>query len=228
MILVISMKIVIVDDEELIRNVIGEYCLNEGYSYMEASNGLEALDVLKLEKIDVIILDIMMPKMDGFDLLKRIDSNKMIPTIMLSARDDEYDKLDGFRLGVDDYVTKPFSPKELMARVKAVITRTQGNLEKYKLDDLEVNFLAHSIKIDGKKIDITPKEFAILTFLIKNKNIAISREQLLSNVWGYDFYGDDRTVDTHIKMLRNNLGKYRDHIITVRGVGYLFVEDLDV
>ncbi len=222
------MRILIVDDEDNIRLVIKEYLKNENYLVDEASNGLEALDKIEKNKYDLMILDIMMPKMDGFDLLKRIDSNKMIPTIMLSARDDEYDKLDGFRLGVDDYVTKPFSPKELMARVKAVITRTQGNLEKYKLDDLEVNFLAHSIKIDGKKIDITPKEFAILTFLIKNKNIAISREQLLSNVWGYDFYGDDRTVDTHIKMLRNNLGKYRDHIITVRGVGYLFVEDLDV
>ena len=175
-----------------------------------------------------MILDIMMPKIDGFELLQKIDSNRMIPTIMLSARDDEYDKLDGFRLGVDDYVTKPFSPKELIARVKAVISRIHGNLENYKLDDLEVNFLAHTVKIDGKKIDLTPKEFAILTYLINNKNIAISREQLLSNVWGYDFYGDDRTVDTHIKMLRNNLGKYRDHIITVRGVGYLFVEDLDV
>ena len=222
------MRILIVDDEDNIRLVIKEYLKNENYLVDEASNGLEALDKIEKNKYDLMILDIMMPKMDGFDLLKRIDSNKMIPTIMLSARDDEYDKLDGFRLGVDDYVTKPFSPKELMARVKAVITRTQGNLENYKLDDLEVNFLAHSIKIDGKKIDITPKEFAILTFLIKNKNIAISREQLLSNVWGYDFYGDDRTVDTHIKMLRNNLGKYRDHIITVRGVGYLFVEDLDV
>ena len=222
------MRILIVDDEDNIRLVIKEYLKNENYLVDEASNGLEALDKIEKNKYDLMILDIMMPKIDGFELLKRIDSNKMIPTIMLSARDDEYDKLDGFRLGVDDYVTKPFSPKELMARVKAVITRTQGNLENYKLDNLEVNFLAHSIKIDGKKIDITPKEFAILTFLIKNKNIAISREQLLSNVWGYDFYGDDRTVDTHIKMLRNNLGKYRDHIITVRGVGYLFVEDLDV
>ena len=173
-----------------------------------------------------MILDIMMPEMDGFTMLKELPNDRKIPTIVLSARGEEYDKLSGFDLGIDDYLTKPFSPKELVARIKAVLNRTSKNLTNvYTLDTLEINYSAHTIKIDNKIINITPKEFEILSYLIKNKGIAISREQLLSNVWGYDFYGDDRTVDTHIKMLRNNLGKYRDHILTVRGIGYKYVED---
>lgn len=220
------MKILIVDDEDLIRTVIKEYCCNAGYDVYEASNGHDALDLLLENKYDLLILDIMMPEMDGFSMLKELPSERHIPTIVLSARGEEYDILTGFDLGIDDYLTKPFSPKELMARIKAVLTRSGMNLSSvYIYKGIEVNYSAHTLKIDGKIKNITPKEFEILTYLIKNKSIAISREQLLSGVWGYDFFGEDRTVDTHIKMLRNNLGKYRDHIITVRGVGYKYVEE---
>lgn len=220
------MNILIVDDEEKIREVIGEYCKNEGYQTTTATNGQEALEQLQNSDCDLLILDIMMPKMDGFELLKNIPESKRVPIIILSARDDEIDKLEGFRLGIDDYVTKPFSPKELMARVRAVANRS--NIEKkeiYVLDTLEVNFKAHTIKIDNRRIDVTPKEFEILSYLINNKNIAISREQLLTKVWKYDFFGEDRTIDTHIKMLRNNLGKYRNLIETVRGLGYKFNDE---
>ena len=168
----------------------------------------------------------MMPKMDGFTMLKECPKERRIPTIILSARGEEYDKLSGFDLGIDDYLTKPFSPKELMARIKAILQRTNHTLkDTYIYKTLEINALSHTIKIDQKIINVTPKEYDILVYLVENKNIAISREQLLSRLWGYDFYGDDRTVDTHIKMLRNNLGKYRDNIETVRGIGYKYVED---
>lgn len=218
------MKILIVDDEEGLREVIKEYSLNEGYEVDEASDGYQALEKLNNNTYDILVLDIMMPRMDGFSVLKELPDDKKIPTIVLSARGDEYDKLQGFDLGVDDYVTKPFSPKELIARIKAVNKRyMKKEPEKFVLDTLEVDFSAHTVKIDGKKKNLTPKEFEILTYLIRNINIAISREQLLSTLWGYDFFGDDRTVDTHIKLLRSNLGKYRDHIETVRGTGYKFV-----
>lgn len=220
------MKILIVDDEKMIRDVIKEYCLNNNYSVDEAENGKVALNKILNNSYDIMVLDIMMPEMDGFTMLEEIPKEKRIPTIVLSARGDEYDKLAGFDLGIDDYLTKPFSPNELIARIKAIMNRCNSNLSStYKLDSLEVNFSAHYIKIDEKIINVTPKEFEILTYLIKNKGIAISREQLLSKLWGYDFFGDDRTVDTHIKMLRGNLGEYRDHIVTVRGVGYKFIEN---
>ena len=220
------MKILIVDDEEGIRKVIKEYGINENYETDESSNGKDALEKLKINDYDLLILDIMMPEMDGFTMLKNLPEDRKIPTIVLSARGEEYDKLSGFDLGIDDYVTKPFSPKELIARVKAIQNRINKNLpDIYKYKDLEINFPSHTVKIKDKELELTPKEFDILTYLIKNKDIAISREQLLSNVWGYDFFGDDRTVDTHIKMLRNNLKEYRDNIITVRGIGYKYVED---
>ena len=220
------MKILIVDDEEKIRSVIKEYCLNEGYTVFEADSGKKALNMLLNNNYDILVLDIMMPSMDGFTMLKELPKEKQIPTIILSARDQEYDKLLGFDLGIDDYLTKPFSPKELIARIKAISKRfIQTSIKTYKYKTLEVNSDAHTIKIDNKLINVTPKEFEILTYLISNKNIAISREQLLSKIWGYDYFGDDRTVDTHIKMLRNNLAKYRDNILTVRGVGYKYVED---
>lgn len=219
------MKVLVVDDELMIREVIKEYCLAEKYEVYEAVDGNDALTKLSNNTFDVMILDIMMPKMDGFTLLKTLDSSLRVPTIVLSARGEEYDKLLGFDLGIDDYLTKPFSPKELIARIKALTNRTSNNINVYKLGSLEVNFSSHYIKIDNIIINVTPKEFEILSYLIKNKEIAISREQLLSSVWGYDFFGDDRTVDTHIKMLRNSLGKYRDHIKTVRGIGYRFVEN---
>mgnify|MGYP000617206750 CR=1 FL=1 len=217
------MKILIVDDEELIRNVIKTYCVNEGYQTFEAENGIKAIDVLtNNENIDLIILDIMMPKMDGFETLKKIREIKDIPVIMLSARKEEIDKLSSFNLGVDDYVTKPFSPKELMARIKAVLKRSEKLVEKYTYKTLELDTLGHTLKIDNKIIKITPKEYELLIYFIENKGVALTREQLLTKVWGYDFYGDDRTVDTHIKMLRHNLGKYRNLIQTVRSVGYKY------
>jgi len=220
------MKILIVDDEELIRSVIKEYCVSNNFETEEATNGIDALKKIKHTDYDLMVLDIMMPEMDGYSMLKEIPPNRRIPTIVLSARGEEYDKLSGFDLGIDDYLTKPFSPKELIARIKAILNRTNKELPSiYTYKGLEINYLAHTVKIDNKIINLTPKEFDILTYLIKNKNIAISREQLLSNVWGYDFFGDDRTVDTHIKMLRNNLGKYRNLIDTVRGVGYKYVEE---
>ncbi len=220
------MKILIVDDEDMIREVIKEYSEDAGYQTDEAENGKIALKKINKNTYDLLILDIMMPEMDGFTVLKNIPKEKMIPTIVLSARGEEYDKLNGFDLGIDDYLTKPFSPKELIARIKAVLNRTQKNLPTlYRYKTLEVNFSAHTLKIDDKIINITPKEFEILTYLIENKDIAISREQLLSKLWGYDFFGDDRTVDTHIKMLRSNLGIYRNLIETVRGVGYKFNDE---
>ena len=214
------MNILIVDDELGIRTLIKEYALNENYNVFEASDGIEALKVIDYEKIDIIILDIMMPNMDGLSFYKEI-KNKNIPTIILSARSEEFDKLNAFELGIDDYLTKPFSPKELMARIKAVLKRFY-NLETFIFNDLKVDFKGHYVSINNNEIKLTPKEYYLLVYFINNKNKAISREELLSKIWGYDFYGDDRTIDTHIKMLRNNLGEYRDLIQTVRSVGYKF------
>ena len=220
------MKILVVDDEAMIREVIKEYCAANHFTTDEAASGKEALKKLQTNTYDFMVLDIMMPEMDGYTLLEELPKEKRIPTLVLSARGEEFDKLRGFELGIDDYLTKPFSPKELIARIKAIYNRSNQNLPNiYKLNTLELNFSAHTLKIDNKLINVTPKEFEILTYLIKNKGIAISREQLLSRLWGYDYFGDDRTIDTHIKMLRNNLGQYRDHIITVRGIGYKFIED---
>lgn len=216
------MNVLIVDDEKLIREVIKEYGIVEGFNILEAEDGTYALDIIKNHDVDVVVLDIMMPKLDGFSTYKEIKKIKNIPTIILSARSEEYDKLFGFELGIDDYLTKPFSPKELIARIKAVTKRNNQELDQFIYHDLVVDFKGYTIHIDKKEIKVTPKEFEILTYLIKNKNIAISRESLLSSIWGYDFFGDDRTIDTHIKMLRNNLGKYRDLISTIRGVGYKF------
>lgn len=216
------MNLLIVDDEKLIREVIKEYALIEDYNIYEAENGIEALEILEENNIDVIVLDIMMPKMDGYSFFKEMKKDYNIPTIILSARSDEYDKLLGFDLGIDDYLTKPFSPKELMARIKAITRRGKVMEDKFKYKDLVVDFIGHTVEINNKEINVTPKEFDLLTYFINNKNIAISREALLNKLWGYDYYGDDRTIDTHIKMLRNNLGSYRDLIKTVRGIGYKF------
>ena len=221
------MNILIVDDERQLVDALSSILKQNNYSVDGVFDGETGLDYALSGIYDLIILDVMMPKMDGFTLLKILRSKKIdTPILMLTAKSDVRDKIDGLNLGADDYLTKPFSPKELMARIKAILNRTNKELPStYKYKTLEVNFLAHTVKIDDNYINLTPKEYDILTYLIKNKNIAISREQLLSNVWGYDFFGDDRTVDTHIKMLRNNLGKYRDLIITVRGLGYKYVEE---
>lgn len=217
------MNILIVDDEKLIREVIKEYCLKENYNVFEASNGVEAIDYVKNENINLIIMDIMMPKMDGYSSIKEIKSIKDIPCLMLSARKEEFDKLAGFELGIDDYMTKPFSPKELIARIKAILKRTNNIIkDEYIYKNLRLDILGRTLYINDKEVNITPKEFDLLIYMIENKGIALSRESLLTNVWGYDFYGDDRTVDTHIKMLRKNLGEYRDLIKTVRAVGYKY------
>lgn len=224
------MKVLVVDDEAKIRNVIKEYAEFEGYEITEASDGMEAIAKCKAEDYDIIIMDVMMPKLDGFSSIKEIKKIKDIPVIMLSARGEEYDKLFGFEIGIDDYVVKPFSPKELMARINAVITRSKSSKsvkseqEKYVFEGLEVDMLGRNVYVDGVKKDLTPKEYELLQYFILNKNIALSREKILNEVWGYDFFGEDRTVDTHVKMLRNNLEKYRDKIVTVRGMGYKFEE----
>ena len=223
-------KILVVDDEEKIRGVIKEYARFDGYDVKEAIDGMDAIDKCKEEDFDIIIMDVMMPKLDGFSAIKEIRKKKNIPVIMLSARGEEYDKLFGFEIGIDDYVVKPFSPKELMARINAVINRSKSmsgqNVlqDKYVLEGLEVDMLGRNVYVDGVKKDLTPKEYELLQYFIINKNIALSREKILNEVWGYDFFGEDRTVDTHVKMLRNNLGKYRDKIVTVRGMGYKFEE----
>ena len=218
----IILKVLIVDDEVLIRDVIKEYLKLENISYEEASDGYEAIDLCKNNDFDVVIMDIMMPKMDGYQAVKEIRKFSDVAFIMLSARSEEYDKLTCFDIGVDDYVTKPFSPRELISRIKAVTKRNKLDKVIYKFQGLEVDINANEVYIDGKKIYLTLKEYDLLIYLIENKNIALSRENLLTNIWGYDFYGDDRTVDTHIKTLRNNLGKYRDFIVTIRKVGYKF------
>ena len=214
------MKVLIVDDEKLIRDVIKEYCIGNKYDVIEAENGVEAVD--KAKDADIIILDIMMPKMDGFTAYKIIKERYNTPTIMLSARGEEYDILAGFDLGIDDYMTKPFSPKELMARINAVIKRYKGEDDFYVYKNLKVDFLGHAAYVNGKELLLTPKEYDLLVYFINNKGIALSREQLLNNIWNYDYFGNDRTIDTHIKMLRNNLGEYRDLITTVRRMGYKF------
>lgn len=220
------MKVLIVDDESGIRDVIKEYCLFEDYNVLEAEDGQSALDIIKNNSdIDIIVLDIMMPKMDGYTTLKEIRNITSVPVIMLSARSEEYNKLLSFELGVDDYVTKPFSPKELIARIKAVTSRgVSTNNDKYIYKNLVIDYLGHKVTINNEEIKLTPKEYELLVLFVENKSIALSRETLLSKVWGYDFFGDDRTIDTHIKMLRNNLGEYRDLIKTVRGLGYKFEE----
>lgn len=219
-------KLLIVDDEQKIREVIREYAEFNGYEVSEAEDGMTAIGLCKLNDYDLIIMDIMMPKLDGFSACKEIKKIKEIPVIMLSARGEEYDKLFGFELGIDDYMVKPFSPKELMARVRVVLSRKQAvqeaPKETFSFRGLEIDIAGRSVIIDGKKVDLTPKEYDLLFYLVKNRNIALSRDKLLSEVWGYDFFGDDRTIDTHIKNLRNNLGDYRDHIVTLRGVGYKF------
>lgn len=218
-------KILIVDDEQMIRNVVREYADFEGYEVEEAQDGMEAVDICKTKDFDVIIMDVMMPRLDGFSACKEIRKKKQIPVIMLSARGEEYDKLFGFELGIDDYVVKPFSPKELMARVKAVIKRNsppENGADIIQFGGLEINISGREVLVDGERVAMTPKEYDLLFYLVKNKNLALTRDKLLEEVWGFDFFGDDRTVDTHIKMLRNSLGEYRRHIVTLRGMGYKF------
>lgn len=216
------MNVLVVDDEKLIRDVIKEYLVLENINVLEASDGKDAIDIVTKNSVDIIVMDIMMPQMDGYTAYKKIKEIKNVPCIMLSARTEEYDKLLGFDLGVDDYITKPFSPKEVVARIKAVTKRFNINQDKIEYQGICIDNLAHEVLINGIKIELTPKEYDLLKYLMQNKNIALSRENLLNNIWGYDFYGDDRTIDTHIKTLRGHLGEYREYIKTVRGMGYKF------
>ena len=216
-------KLLIVDDEKNIREVVREYAELNGYETDEAEDGMQALDMVARTPYDCIILDIMMPRLDGFSACKQIKKIRPVPVIMLSARQEEYDKLFGFELGVDDYVVKPFSPKELMARVKVVLDRSRRSEHRvFTVDGLVIDIEGRSVTVDGKKANLTPKEVDLLLFMVEHRNIALSRTRLLEEVWNYDYFGDDRTVDTHIKMLRHNLGPYRDRIVTVRGMGYKF------
>ena len=221
------MKVLIVDDEDMIRNVLKEYVEFEGNEAFEATDGMEAVRMCRDNDYDIILMDVMMPKLDGFSAVKEIRKTKDIPVIMLSARGEEYDKLFGFEIGVDDYVTKPFSPKEVMARINAVTKRRSAGKEEpkndvYKFEGLTIDMAGRNVYVDGKKAELTPKEYEILFYFVKNRGIALTREKLLMDVWGFDFYGDDRTVDTHIKMLRSNLKQYRKFIVTLRGLGYKF------
>ncbi len=221
-------KILIVDDEDKIRDIIKKYAAFDGYEVDEASGGLEAVSKCREREYDIIILDIMMPDLDGFSVCREIRKKSNVPIIMLSARGEEYDKLHGFEVGIDDYVVKPFSPKELMMRVAAVLKRTSAPAtESLEIGGIKIDFSARIVYVDGSKIDLTPKEYDLLFYFAKNKGIALTREKLISNVWGYDFYGDDRTLDTHIKLLRKNLGPYNNYIVTLRGVGYRFEEYRD-
>ena len=218
--------ILVVDDEINIRKVVREYAEFEGYEVAEAEDGMQAIEAVKNNDFDIIVMDVMMPKLDGYSACKEIKKIKNIPVIMLSARGEEYDKLFGFEIGVDDYVVKPFSPKELMARIKVVMKRNaapaEQSSERLKFEGLEIDMAGREVYVNGQKASMTPKEYDLLFFLVKNRNLAMSRDKLLESVWGYDFFGDDRTVDTHIKMLRNSLGEYRKFIITLRGMGYKF------
>ncbi len=223
-------RILVADDEAGIRNIIKKYAVFEGHEIEEAGNGMEAIELCKNEKFDLVIMDVMMPELDGFSAVREIKKMSDIPVIMLSARTEEYDKIHGFEIGIDDYVVKPFSPKELMLRINAVIRRCTANLpddaqEKHnivKFGKLTIDFTGRFVYIDDKKIDMTPKEYDLLFYMARNRNIALTREMLLNNVWGYDFYGDDRTLDTHIKLLRKSLGECSSYLVTLRGVGYRF------
>lgn len=218
-------KILVVDDEENIRQIIKKYAVFEGHEVVEAADGMEAIRICNEQAFDIIIMDIMMPELDGFSACKEIRKTCKTPIIMLSARGEEYDKIHGFEIGIDDYVVKPFSPKELMMRVAAIIKRaskSEAETDTVTYEGLTIDFTGRYVYVNGEKADMSPKEYELLFYLAKNKNIALMREKLITDVWGYDFYGDDRTLDTHIKLLRKSLGEYSKLIVTLRGVGYRF------
>lgn len=224
--------ILVVDDEEYIRKLLVKFAVYEGHTVTEAADGMEAVRLCRENNFDIMIIDIMMPELDGFSACREIRKFSQIPIIMLSARGEEYDKINGFEVGIDDYVVKPFSPKELMLRVEAIMKRTGGRSSvtvqpKNEIvtlagGGLRADLTARIVYVDGKRAEMTPKEYDLFFYMLKNKNIALTREKLICDVWGYDYFGDDRTLDTHIKLLRKSLGKYADYIVTLRGVGYRF------
>jgi len=220
-------RILIIEDEERIREMLKEYLENEGFGITEAADGAEGLEKFKGMEFEMIILDVMLPKVDGWSVCREIRRTSAVPIMMLTARGEEYDRLFGFELGVDDYIVKPFSPRELVARMKAVLRRSAGASKNISADifeykELFVNIGARKVTIAGKNIDMTPKEFDLLSFFVNNRDRVFTREQLLDKVWGYEFGGDYRTVDTHVKMLRESLGEYRSLVVTAWGVGYKF------
>lgn len=226
------MKLLIVDDEERIRKLIAKYAVFEGYEVIEAENGMQAVEIARTDPGDLVILDIMMPELDGFSAAREIRKTSDVPIIFLSARGEEYDKIHGFELGVDDYVVKPFSPRELMMRVGAVLRRSRAHTsenthECVQLGGMTVDFTARQVSIDGTALDLSPKEYDLLFFMVRNRGIALTRDRLISEVWGFDFFGVDRTLDTHIKLLRRQLGDYARYITTLRGVGYRFEKNVD-
>lgn len=220
-------RLLVADDEMRIRELIKKYAKFEGYEVEEAADGLETLEKFGAKEYDLVILDVMMPELDGFSVCREIRRKRPTPVIMLSARGEEYDKIHGFELGVDDYVVKPFSPRELMMRVAAVLKRTgveRTQKELYEKNGLRVDFTSRQVWLDEEELSLSPKEYDLLFYLVRNRGVALSRERLLNQVWGYDFYGDDRTLDTHIKLLRRTLGRMSGNIVTLRGVGYRFDE----
>lgn len=225
------MRLLIVDDEEKIRQLISKYAVFEGYEVAGAEDGMQAVSMARGGRYDLIIMDIMMPELDGFSAAKEIRKTSGVPIIFLSARGEEYDKIHGFELGIDDYVVKPFSPRELMMRVGAVLRRAQTEKpspaahECVAIEGMTVDFTARQVTVDGFVLDLSPKEYELLFYMVRNRGIALTRDRLISEVWGYDFFGDDRTLDTHIKLLRKQLGSYARYITTLRGVGYRFEKE---
>ena len=223
-------NILVVDDEVRIRSIVRKYAEFEGHTVAEAADGMSAVSLCREHDFDIVIMDIMMPELDGFSACREIRKFSQVPIIMLSARADEYDKINGFSIGVDDYVVKPFSPKELMMRVEAVMKRTlrqnkvaeEHNIIELDGGALRADLTARIVYIDGERIEMSPKEYELFFYMLNNRNIALSREKLICDVWGYDFYGDARTLDTHIKLLRKSLGRYAEYIVTLRGIGYRF------
>ena len=219
-------NILVCDDEEGIRTLIAKYAKFEGHNVIEAENGMQAIEICRNKDIDIIVMDIMMPELDGFSAVREIRKDKDPPVIMLSARGEEYDRIHGFEVGADDYLVKPFSPKELMMRIDVIMrrrTRQSANGHNvYEKEGLVIDFTARRVTVDGVDAELSPKEYDLLFYLVKNKGIALSRGKLITNVWGYDFYGDDRTLDTHIKLLRKHLGDYASYVVTLRGTGYRF------
>lgn len=222
------MTLLVVDDEKKICELIRKYAVFEGYDVEEAYNGIEAIEKCQKTRYDLVIMDVMMPELDGFSACREIRKFSQVPMLMLSARGEEYDRIHGFELGVDDYVVKPFSPKELMMRVSAILKRSAGMAEErdvVALGELTVDFTARRVLLSGAELDMSPKEYDLLFYMVRNRGIALTREMLISKVWGYDFFGDERTLDTHIKLLRRRLGRYSDKITTLRGVGYRFEKE---
>ncbi len=218
-------RLLIVDDEENIRKLIHKYAEYDGHEVSEAENGMQAVEMVKKNDFDLIVMDVMMPELDGFSAAAEIRKMKDTPIIMLSARGEEYDRIHGFMTGIDDYVVKPFSPKELMLRIHAILSRRVRNTDRtdiFEAEGLSIDFTSRIVTVDGERANLSPKEYELLFYMVRNRNIALYREKLLSEVWGYDFFGDDRTLDTHIKLLRKSLGVYSKFIVTLRGVGYRF------